>query len=543
MIEEPSKSHRQNCEQSDTSRANPTKVMRTLRQIQQGRKNIENTITRVLDDDADVYVGQPELLSGNVTDEFGPPYTREIEPDGKIGKRISLNERHFAALMVKGGGVIHEPGEGFFQYDSLSGLWKELSPDMASQHAAALLREVANIDGCKELEKKITDKLQKAIVSQARGIGERRDFFEKAQEIIHVQNGVFRRKGGELVFYPDGFQPGHRSLSRIEIPYDPEAKCPETETSLVRFNLSEEDAEVYWKYVGLCLLKRNITRRILIIHSEKSGTSKSPLTDIAGSLVKNSIELRTDHLDGRFETHRLIGRSMLIGPDVAGDFLNKKGAHVLLRLTGGDLITPEGKFDKSKMTKSIKGRFCVMISSNHHLRVNEGAVVDPWRKRLIILESLGNKVKKEIDGYAEILLQKEGAGILNRAIEGLKSLLKDIEDGDAFRLSDTQKGRVESLLSSSNTGQQFIRQCLESGGNVTTAELEEAYFNLCRDNGWQPRSDFKKVIKETISQTFALNEQNSITRGGKDQKGYRGIQLKEECRRELGQKGQLFEKL
>jgi phage/plasmid-associated DNA primase len=307
--------------------------------------------------------------------------------------------------------------------------------------------------------------------------------------------------------------------------------------------LSEEDAEVYWKYVGLCLLKRNLTRRILIIHSEQSGTSKSPLTDIAGSLVGNSIELRTDHLDGRFETHRLIGRSMLIGPDVAGDFLTKKGAHVLLRLTGGDLITPEGKFDKSKMTKSIKGRFCVMISSNHHLRVSEGTVVDPWRRRLIILQSLGNKVKKEIDGYAEILLRKEGVGILNRAIEGLRSLLRDIEDGDAFRLSATQKNRVETLLSSSNTGQQFVRECLETGGNVTTAELDEAYFNLCREKGWQPRSDSRSVIKQTIAQVFSLNEQHSITRNNKDQKGYRGIQLKEQYRQELGQKGRLFENL
>jgi hypothetical protein len=108
-------------------------------------------------------------------------------------------------------------------------------------------------------------------------------------------------------------------------------------------------------------------------------------------------------------------------------------------------------------------------------------------------------------------------------------LLKDIEDGDAFRLSPTQKERVEALLSSSNTGQQFVRECLETGGNVTTAELEEAYFNLCRANDWQPRSDSRKLIRETIAQVFSLNEQNSIPRG-RPQKGYRGIQLKEEYR-------------
>jgi hypothetical protein len=51
------------------------------------------------------------------------------------------------------------------------------------------------------------------------------------------------------------------------------------------------------------------------------------------------------------------------------------------------------------------------------------------------------------------------------------------------------------------------------------------------------------VIKQTIAQVFSLNEQHSITRNNKDQKGYRGIQLKEQYRQELGQKGRLFENL
>jgi phage/plasmid-associated DNA primase len=55
------------------------------------------------------------------------------------------------------------------------------------------------------------------------------------------------------------------------------------------------------------------------------------------------IELRTEHLKGRFEAYRFPQKSLLIGSDMAHDFLLQEGATELKKITGGDLISAEKK--------------------------------------------------------------------------------------------------------------------------------------------------------------------------------------------------------
>ncbi len=413
---------------------------------------------------------------------------------------------------------------------------------------AEIVREQANYDGCKKLELKINDAFQKAVVSQARGIGERCDFFLDRPETVHVQNGMFVvREGGELEFLEGGFSPEFRSRSRCEIVYDPQATCPKTERDLVHFNLSPEDARIYWQYAGLCLLGRNFTRRICIIHGLASGTGKTQLINLVQHLIglNNAVELRTEMLLQKHETDRFVKKTLLVGPDVDAEFLSVKSAQVLLRLTGGDIITPEGKFQSGRQAKNIFGNFGVMISSNNYLRVKEGVATDPWRNRLLLLEALGNIPRIKIDRFAEKLLQEEGVGILNRAVQGLREILKSAQTGDPFPLQPVQKQRIEALLCSSDSVRLFFEECLEfeKGANSTTEELVGAYFTYCKKQGWPPRPKVDQLIKDGLREVHALNEHNSIRRHDKDRRGFRGIRIKAEYASESGQMGQVFENL
>ena len=539
MIEEPSKSDRRTHEQDDAVRANPTKVMRTLDEIND--TSLE-AVPRML---AKYGIGPAErelrrLAYEKIVEKYGEPYHCTRNEAGRV-KAVKVNERHFAARLVTEGDIVHDPMDGFFGYDAKTGLWQPKTSDKLQQHIADIIREQANYDGCKQLELQICDRLQKAVASQARGISEQVNFFSQRPECVHVANGVLVRESGELVFKEWGFSREYRSRNRCEIVYEPTAQCPRTDNELVLMNLSEEDAKVYWQYVGLCLFGKNFPRRILVIHGLTSGTGKSVMVNLARKLVggANCVELRTQHLESRFEMDRFMGKTTLLGPDVNADFLSNTGAQALLRLTGGDLITPETKIEKAKFARSMVGRFCVMISSNHFLHVRDGSAMDPWRNRLILLEALGNVPKTKISEFEDVLISEEGPGILNRAIDGLRSLLKETE---AFNLSATQKRRVELLLNSSSSPRIFIEECVEkaAGASLTTSELEAAYFVYCGEMNMQPREKAGQAIASSIRDLFCLNEQHSLDRNGKSKRGFRGIHFKP-CKLEiLGQKGQLF---
>ena len=82
---------------------------------------------------------------------------------------------------------------------------------------------------------------------------------------------------------------------------------------------------------------------------------------------KNIAELRTNQLNERFEMAAFGGKTLLIGSDVPGNFLQRSGAEVLKKLTGRDLI--EAEFKGGNTRTSLSGVFNVLVTSNNRLRV------------------------------------------------------------------------------------------------------------------------------------------------------------------------------
>ena len=239
---------------------------------------------------------------------------------------------------------------------------------------------------------------------------------------------------------------------------------------------------------------------------------------------------------------RFHGKTLLIGPDVPGDFLSQEGAEELKKLTGGDLITPEGKHTPGGRDRSFRGRFCVVITSNNRLTVPPGAEMDPWKSRLIILESLGKKPSKQIPEFAEMLIKQEGPGILNRAIRGLADLMRDCHEmGGDFPMTAEQKNRVDILLCSSDSVRIFVKAHIqkERGSTVTEGELESAYLEYCRRKGWHPQAKARHAFGRIFKDELFLAPSCSIPRGpkAKAHRGYRGAMLVGIETEEMGQLG------
>ena len=128
------------------------------------------------------------------------------------------------------------------------------------------------------------------------------------------------------------------------------------------------DADLLLRYAANVLMGGNPSQQILLLIGE-GGTSKSTVCELIELVVgrRNVAELRTEHLDNRFEIGRYLGKTLLSGKDVKGNFLQQEGASRIKALTGHDMLTGEIKLEMG--TPEINGNFAVIITCNERLTV------------------------------------------------------------------------------------------------------------------------------------------------------------------------------
>jgi putative DNA primase/helicase len=350
----------------------------------------------------------------------------------------------------------------------------------------------------------------------------------KHRRLRALQNCVLEFQDG--TFTKHSFSPKYRSRSRSEIPYDPNAECPEFKLSILP-QFSPDDREAFQKYSGQCLLGRNATQTILILDGV-GGAGKGAAVNIAKGVTgaQSAYELRTNLLDKQFEIGRMTNKTLLIGSDVKADFLSQDAASFLKKLTGGDLL--EGERKRSNDENPLTGDFNVMITSNSRLRVRLEGDDSAWERRLIILRLETPFSGKRVEKIHEKLLQEEGSGILNWCLEGLAKLFRDMARGaGVFQLSAQQQKRVHSLLRESDSLRIFIQSSIVQTGDkddLTSEEIIAKYFEYCGDCDWAPLSSRKAEtgLRDLMMELFKQPQSGSVTRDGKGKRGYRHVRFR-----------------
>ena len=169
---------------------------------------------------------------------------------------------------------------------------------------------------------------------------------------------------------------------------------------------------------------------------------------------QNCAELRTKYLGNRFETGGYIGKSMLFGNDVPTDFLLCENAGCIKKLTGGDPNEAELKCINQRV--QIEGCFNMVITSNGRLLVKVDDDLAAWERRMEMLQLIGKPPENPDPNFAENLLNEEGAGIVNWAIEGAARVLME-----GFPKESLSRQRVKKLLLESNSIVGFLGTAIE----------------------------------------------------------------------------------
>ena len=466
----------------------------------------------------------PEL--NNLMEEFGVPFFFSKE-----GNLSGFNERFWASLFAAENEILFEPNHGqFYLYSAQSGLWKKETSERIREFVAKLILRCSRNDNHLIGEKLLTKNRLDSVLSALKGITENSGAFESKSSIIHVANGVIRfNEIGEIEFGSPKPEDYSRNLAPFS--YDKDAKCPRFLSELIRVAMNQEDESLLQRWFGLALFGSNKPQRLLLLEGTAGG-GKSRIALIAKGLIgyKNICQLRTDCLNERFETSRYNGKTLLMGPDVPGHFLNTKGASMIKSLVGGDPISAEAKGLNTVF--ELNGDFNILLTCNSRLRVRLDGDHSAWRRRLLVISFKEKPPKKKIPDFDKVLLNEEGSGILNWALEGFQGLLKELGEIGDFRLTNNQQIRTDILLSESDSLREFLGNHVEKSSldDVTSDELKESYASYCISQEWDPLPirTIERQLPDLMLELFQTNKSNSIKRSeSRSLRGYRGVRLKE----------------
>lgn len=457
--------------------------------------------------------------------EYGQPFYTNKE-----GKVTGINERYWAALYARENRVLYDPDEkNFYLYNDGTGLWDTVTPENIREVISCRILEISRESRQFSLEIQITQTRLNAVVSALKGIVERRGAFKSKQRFIHAANGVIRfAADGDIRF--GGFSPDDLSRNRSPFEFEPEADCPRFVNELILPAVEPDDADLLQRWAGLALFGYNLPQRFLIIDGTPNG-GKGTLVRIIQALVglTNTYQLRTECLHERFETFRYRGKTLLIGPDVRGDFLMQRGASMLKVLVGGDPISAEGKGLNGDF--QMFGTFNIVVTCNSRLRLRLEGDAGAWRRRLLVVRYEKPPPEKRILDFDHILLRDEGSGILRWALAGFVKLQGEFAERGDFALTDAQRDRVDSLLAESDSLRLFVRERMERHeyGDVTTSEISQGYAEFCADKGWNalPTAVVERTLPDIMLDEFHVTKSHDIERNGKkSNRGWRRVRLK-----------------
>ena len=466
--------------------------------------------------------------------EYGQPFYTNKE-----GRVMGINERYWAALYARENQVLYDPDEKtFYLYAEQSGLWEVVTPENIRETISCRILEISREAQQFTLEIQITQARLNAVVSALKGIVEKRGAFKGKERYIHVSNGVIRfAEDGDVQF--GGFSPEDYSRNQSPFAFDPAAECPRFLNELIYPAVAPDDADLLQRWAGLALFGYNLPQRMLILDGTANG-GKGTLVRIIQALVglTNTYQLRTECLLERFETYRYRNKTLLIGPDVSGDFLMQKGASMLKALVGGDPLSGEGKGLNGDFP--MFGTFNMVMTCNSRLRVRLEGDASAWRRRLLIVRYEKDPPEKRILDFDRLLLKEEGSGILRWGLAGFVRLQAEFAERGDFALTDAQRGRVDSLLAESDSLRLFVKERMvrHQYGDVTTGEIGQAYAEFCADRGWNALGTavVERTLPDIMLETFHVTKSHDIERNGKkSNRGWRKIQLLEVTELNLGE--------
>lgn len=344
----------------------------------------------------------------------------------------------------------------------------------------------------------------------------------KPKPIINCQNGeVWISEDGTPTLKPH--KPSSNLLQVLNTDYIPGSECPRFDKAIRQtfknFKDGEDMVRHFEEYMGYCL--HPIKHKPLCwLFKGPGGDGKSTLISIVGAILGNESVLstsidkfRTGNGGDNHATASLVGKLLVYDDDLNANTTLPDGAIKTISSDGQLTANPKGK-DTFTFTKMCT----VTLLSNGFPKTK--AVDRGFRRRATVIPF--NNAFHEHDGVANlstIIIENELAGVLNRALQGLKRLRKR---GD-FKLPLSCTLALNDWLDSANNVVTFVNNKLEittdNTDRISSRDMYTAYCTFCHERGVGKVETQSEMVK--TMQDLELNY-CSI---GSNKKGFRLVKF------------------
>lgn len=339
-----------------------------------------------------------------------------------------------------------------------------------------------------------------------------REEFNQFRNYLPVKNGLLNLE----TFTLDEFDPRKIFTYKLDVAYDPNAKCPAFKKFLSEV-LKPEDIEIIQEFFGYCFYPDMPAHKTLWLYGI-GRNGKTSLVNILLSLLskETAVSIPLEELDGnhRFTVARLFGKLVNVTSEPAA----RKGMQsvILKKLTGSDVISAEVKNKQQTIDFVNFAKFIVL--GNLFPQISDPTLA--FWQRIIVIEFPYTFIGDATPNKDKDIIEKDGcAGILNWCISGLKRLRGNNFHFTESKTSDEMRLEFEKR---SNPVTAFLNEiCIfDSASIILKNELYARYKDYCQVEGLASIGK-GELTKQLQPYPGVLETTQKIK--GKSQRCWRGI--------------------
>jgi len=344
----------------------------------------------------------------------------------------------------------------------------------------------------------------------------KRENFDVDPNKLVVANGILDLETKEIIDHT----PGHLSLIKIPITYDPEAEAPNILKFLVEI-VSKDKIEVLKEITGYLLEPSYFIRKsFMLVGSGSNG--KSTYLDLLITFIGQdnvSHEPLQDITHRRFSASQLYGKLANIYPDISNVTLKQTG--VFKGLCGGDRMKGEHKF---RDPFYFFNRAKMIFSTNTMPKTDD--VTDAFFERWVIIpfpnvyDDGNEKTNKNL--LSALTSPEELSGLLNIALEKLKVLREQKRFSEKMTVEETR----DYYQKLSDPVFAFIddRCNIDPNAWIIKTQLYAAYIEYCNKKKLMKLSQTAFTIE--LKKQIQLHEERKTIEKGRRERVWFGIELK-----------------
>jgi len=316
---------------------------------------------------------------------------------------------------------------------------------------------------------------------------------------------------------PDADSSDWFSLHRMPYAYREGAVCPRWLAFLDQ--MLEGDAEriaLLQEWFGYTLMSDTRFHKFLLLEGE-GANGKSVIVDVmTGMLGQEAVSsLPLTAFAGRFDKYHTFGKALNICSEASE--LTPRLEDQLKAYISGDLITSDRKH---RELFQFRPTARLVVTTNNRPKVADESI-GFWRRMLLIPFQVQVSADQMNPQLSSTLLEREGEGILQWALEGLQRLMHNKQ----FTEPEISKTAKVQYKKESSPVLQFIEECLkvDEGCAEECMTVYKRYARWAQMQGERPMTDglFGKSLRLALPQVSVIQHRVA----GARQRSYLGLEI------------------